>query len=223
MPNEDDRVEVSEDEETEEITQEEAEGNPELRADPSASKEGVLDDENPAEFAEREVAAAEELLAEQDPDDETGGAAPISRHQRRALRLALTQKGIRETPPGSNVNIYSKYFDFGPQFWCADFVAWSLDKTGNRDRKVPWGYPSAVENITRWGKRNGKIHSRPQKGDIFTRRDGKHTGWVVSSRGTSFTTIEGNTDGPDGRVIYVASHARDSSSGMYFFVRHHWE
>ena len=122
------------------------------------------------------------LLAEQDPDDETGGAAPISRHQRRALRLALTQKGIRETPPGSNVNIYSKYFGFGAQFWCADFVAWSLDKTGNQDRKVPWGYPSAVENITRWGKRNGKIHSRPQKGDIFTRRDGKHTGWVVSSQ-----------------------------------------
>ena len=26
-----------------------------------------------------------------------------------------------------------------------------------------------------------------------------------------------------GKVIYVASHARDSSSGMYFFVRHDWE
>jgi hypothetical protein len=222
MP-EDDRIEFPEDEETEEITQEEAEENPELRADPSASKEGVLDDEDPERFAELEVQAAEDLLAEQDPDDESGGAAPISRHQRRALRLALTQKGIRETPPGSNVNIYSRYFGFGAQFWCADFVAWSLDKTGNQDRKVPWGYPSAVENITSWGKRNRKIHSRPQKGDIFTRKDGKHTGWVVSSQGTSFTTMEGNTDGPDGRVIYAASHARDASGGMYFFVRHHWE
>ena len=72
MPKEDDQVEVSEGEETEEITQEEAEANPELRPDPSASKEGVLEDEDPAEFAEREVAAAEELLAEQDPDDEPG-------------------------------------------------------------------------------------------------------------------------------------------------------
>jgi hypothetical protein len=36
-------------------------------------------------------------------------------------------------------------------------------------------------------------------------------------------TFEENTDGPDGRVIYVASHARDSSSGMDFFVRHNWE
>ncbi|HET7856474.1 MAG TPA: CHAP domain-containing protein [Gaiellaceae bacterium] len=222
MPNEDDRIEFPEDEETKEITQQEAEANPELGPDPSASKEGVLEQEDPGSFEEREVEAAEDLLAEQAPEDEPGGA-PISNHQRRALRLALTQKGIRETPPGSNVNIYSKYFGFGAQFWCADFVAWSLDRTGNRDHKVPWGYPSAVENITRWGKRNGKIHSQPRKGDIFTRKDGKHTGWVVSSQGTGFTTIEGNTSGPDGRVIYVASHARDAASGTYFFVRHHWE
>lgn len=219
MPDEIGGVKVRQDEETDEITQQEVDENPELGPDPSAAKEGVLDDDDPAGFAALEVEAAEDLLAE----DESEGPAPISRHQRNALRLALTQKGIRETPPGSNVNFYSKYFGFGAQFWCADFVAWSLDKTGNQDKKVPWGYPSAVENITRWGKRNGKIHSQPQKGDIFTRKDGKHTGWVVSSRGTSFMTIEGNTDGPDGRVVYVASHARDSSSGMYFFVRHHWE
>ena|SRR6266545_2199410 len=221
MPDEDDRIEVPE--EITELTREEVEERDALLADPSAAKEGILDDEDPERFAELEVEAAEDLLAEEDPEDESGGAAPISRHQRRALRLALTQKGIRETPPGSNIQIYSKHFGFGAQFWCADFVAWSLDKTGNQDRKVPWGYPSRVENITAWGKRNGKIHSRPQKGDIFTRKDGVHTGWVVSSQGTSFTTMEGNTFGPDGRVIYAAAHARDSSSGLYFFVRHHWE
>ena len=223
MPDEDDRIAVLEDEELEEITEAQAEENPELRADPSASKEGVLDGENPERFEELQVKAAEDLLADEDPDDEAGGAAPISRHQRRALQLALTQKGIRETPPGSNINIYSKYFGFGAQFWCADFVAWCLDRTGNQDHEVPWGYPSAVENITRWGKRNGKIHDRPQKGDIFTRKDGKHTGWVVSSQGMSFMTMEGNTDGPDGRVVWAAQHARDASSGLYFFVRHHWE
>jgi CHAP domain len=222
MPD-DDRIEFPDDEETGEITQDEVAENPELRPDPSASKEGILDGEDPERFAELEVEAAEDLLAEQDPEDEAGGAAPISGHQLRALRLALTQKGIRETPPGSNVNIYSKYFGFGAQFWCADFVAWSLDKTGNQDKEVPWGYPSAVENITRWGKRNGKIHSRPRRGDIFTRKDGEHTGWVTSAEGTRFMTIEGNTDGPDGRVIYVASHERDASDGLYFFVRHHWQ
>jgi len=125
---------------------------------------------------------------------------------------------MREHPQGSNDNMYSRYFGFGPQFWCADFVAFCVDKTGNRDHKVPWGYPSAVKNITAWGQRNNRIHSMPQKGDIFTRKDGMHTGFVTSAQGSSFVTIEGNTSGPGGD-FYVASHTRDASSGLYFFVR----
>jgi hypothetical protein len=66
--------------------------------------------------------------------------------------------------------------------------------------RSPWGYPSAVSNITAWGQRNGKIHSQPQKGDIFTRKDGGHTGFVLSTRGSGFMTIEGNTSGPLGDV-----------------------
>ena len=147
--------------------------------------------------------------------------APISPHQRRALKLAVTQKGIRETPPGSNCNPYSSYFGFGCQFWCADFVAWALDRTGDRDKKVPWGYPSAVKSINAWAQQNGKLHSQPQKGDIFTYKNHGHTGFVLKADGSRFTTIEGNTSGPSG-TVYVASHLRDASSGQYFFVRHHW-
>jgi peptidoglycan DL-endopeptidase CwlO len=207
--------------EEEQITRDEAESNPLLRADPSKAVEGIVE-EDPAEFQALELEAAEALLADegaQADDDEAGGAAPISAHQRRALKLAVTQKGIRETPPGSNRNIYSAYFGFGPQFWCADFVAFCLDKTGNEDKKVPWGYPSAVENITSWGKRNGVIHSAPRMGDIFTRKDGKHTGFVLNAQGSRFMTIEGNTTGPGG-CVYVASLPRDASGGEYFFVRH---
>jgi hypothetical protein len=214
----DDLVEIPE--EIQEITREEAEENPQLRADPSKATEGVLDHEDPTKFEELEMAAAEEIITEEE-DDATKGPTPISAHQRKALRLAVTQKGIRETPPGSNKNPYSKYFGFGAQFWCADFVAWALDRTGNRDKKVPWGYPSAVENITAWGKKKGLIHSQPRKGDIFTRKDGTHTGFVLKADGSSFISIEGNTGGPVG-TVYVASHARDASSGMYFFVRHHF-
>lgn len=202
---------------TEEVTREQADENPFLRADPSHAMEGVLDHEDPAKFEELEMEAAEEIVAED--DDPTKGPAPISAHQRKALRLAVTQKGVRETPPGSNKNPYSKYFGFGAQFWCADFVAWALDRTGNRDKKVPWGYPSAVENITAWGKQKGLIHDEPRKGDIFTRKDGKHTGFVLKVDGTDFISIEGNTGGPIG-TVYVASHARRASDGIYFFVRH---
>ncbi len=221
MPDGDDQVEVPD--EVTELSREEVEQAGVPLSDPSKAKEGTREGDDPDRFAELEVEAAEEILAEEERDDDSGGAAPISRHQQRALALALTQKGIRETPPGSNVNIYSKYFAFGAQFWCADFVAWSLDRTGNQDKKVPWGYPSRVENITAWGKAHGKVHGMPQKGDIFTRKDGMHTGWVVSAQGTSFSTIEGNTDGPDGKVVWVAPHARDAGDGLYFFIRHHWE
>ena len=94
----------------------------------------------------------------------------ITSHQQRAMALALSQKGIRETPPGSNIQKYSQYFGFGAQFWCADFVAFCMDKTGNRDKKVPWGYPSACDNIGAWGKRTGKIHSDPRRATSSSRR-----------------------------------------------------
>jgi hypothetical protein len=212
--------------ESEQITKEEADEQPQLRSDPSTAMEGVLDDEDPATFQEEELEVVAEMVAEEETGggaggDEAGGAAPISAHQRRALRLAVTQKGIRETPAGSNRNPYSAYFGFGPQFWCADFVAYCLDKTGNQDKKVPWGYPSAVRNINAWAQLNGLIHNEPRKGDVFTRKDGEHTGFVLSAQGTSFMTIEGNTSGPSG-CVYVASHSRDAGSGMYNFVRHHF-
>ena len=154
----------------------------------------------------------------------------ITPHQQNALALALSQKGMREHPAGSNDQKYSRYFGFGPQFWCADFVAFCMDKTGNRDHKVPWGYPSAAANIAAWGQRTGKMHGRPRRGDIFVVHDDNvppgrskwvHTGFVTSADGSSFMTVEGNTSGPGpGGDIYVASHSRGtpSSGQKYFFV-----
>jgi CHAP domain len=219
---EDDSVEIKE--EIVEISREEAEAYPERRADPATAREGVLDDGSPAFDTDALEAAAEAALGEDGTGAAAGGgaaASSITAHQRRALALAVSQKGPRETPLGSNCNPYSRYFGFGCQFWCADFVAYCVDRTGNHDHKVPWGYPSAVRNITAWGQRNGKIHSRPQKGDIFTRKDGGHTGFVLNAQGSGFMTIEGNTGGPLGDV-YVASHQRDASSGLYYFVRYNF-
>ena len=213
----DDRVEIAE--ELEEVTREEAEQNPLLASDESTAKEGVLDDPDPAAFEASELEAAENVILADDADDESGGAAAMmSDHQRRALALGVTQKGMREHPKGSNDNKYSRYFGFGPQFWCADFVAYCVDMTGNRDKKVPWGYPSAVKNINAWAQRKGTIHSQPRAGDIFTRKDNMHTGFVLSVQGSIFMTIEGNTSGPEGD-LYVATHKRNASDGIYHFVR----
>jgi CHAP domain len=220
---EDDLVEIKE--KIVPITREEAEAHPELCADPTKAGDGVLDDKTP-DFEASEMKAVEDvILDEVGAGAAAGGAAAVSpptAHQRRALMLALAQKGPTETPHqdplGSNCNPYSRYFGFGCQFWCADFVSYCVDRTGNHDHKVPWGYPSAVRNITAWGQEHGKIHSRPQKGDIFTYKSGEHMGLVLSAQGSSFMTVEGNTSGPLGD-FYVASHSRDASSGQYWFVR----
>jgi hypothetical protein len=48
-----------------------------------------------------------------------------------------------------------------------------------------------------------------------------HTGLVVSVDGSMFTTIEGNTTQEGGsEAVFVASHTRDVSSGLYYFVRY---
>ena len=188
----DDRVEIAE--ELEEVTREEAEQNPLLASDESTAKEGVLDDPDPAAFEASELEAAENVILADDADDESGGAAAMmSDHQRRALALGVTQKGMREHPKGSNDNKYSRYFGFGPQFWCADFVAYCVDMTGPRQVRCRGAIPSAVKNIQRLGAAEGDDHSQPRAGDIFTRKDNMHTGFVLSVQGSIFMTIEGNT------------------------------
>jgi hypothetical protein len=198
------------------ITREEAEANPSLAADQAAASDGVNDDQDAVAFDAQEAQAAQDAVLAGDEHAAAGSA--ISPHQQRMLAFALTQKGVREHPPGSNINMYSQYFGFGAQFWCADFLAYCIDVTGAHTKTAPWGYPSAVRNITAWGQSKSEIHSAPMMGDIFTRKDAMHTGFVLSAQGSNFMTIEGNTSGPAGD-IYVASHSRDASSGKYWFVR----
>jgi hypothetical protein len=175
--------------------------------DPTQASEGTL---GPAEVDEAVAAGEADAAAE----IATRGTQP-----ERAVVLALTQQGMRETPCGSNRNPYSTYFGFGPQEWCADFVGWSFDRTGNRDKKVPWGHPSAVRNITAWARGRGLLVPTPRRGDIFTYTNGAHTGLVTAVTGRTFKTIEGNTSGPDGRTCWVAQHTRAADDGRYFFVR----
>ena len=60
----DDRVEWED--QIVEVAREEAEERPDLRADPSKSLEGVLDDEDPEKFQALELEAAEEILFEEE-------------------------------------------------------------------------------------------------------------------------------------------------------------
>jgi hypothetical protein len=148
----------------------------------------------------------EELRVES--QDTSGATAPAAgataiNYRERAVRAALRQAGYKETPV--NCNKFSRYFGRGCQKWCADFVSWAFDSTGNKDKKLPWKNPSAVASILAWAKNTNHLLKRtdkPQRGDIFLIRkikNGKvlasHTGLIVSvsSDGKTFVTVEGNT------------------------------
>ena len=147
-----------------------------------------------------------------EPGDGPGAAAL------RTVATALRQQGRREDPCGSNRNPYSTYFGFGPQFWCADFVAWCIDTTSDHDRRVAWAPLSAVRTITAWAERSALLVPEPERGDIFTYRNGAHCGFVTGGHGERFTTVEGNTTGRDGKTCWVAQHTRRVDE-TYYFVR----
>ena len=134
--------------------------------------------------------------------------------RQRALKQGLSQVRYKEQPFGSNCNKFSRYFGKGCQAWCADFVSWAFDSTGNRDKRVAWRNPSAVASILQWAKRTKNVVKTPKPGDIFLiRKNGvSHTGLIRSVGRRTFTTIEGNASNR------VRSVKRSLSKG-YVFVR----
>ena len=172
---------------------------------PAASIEGVIDEPDWS----ADIPDYEELLS---------GLSVASNHGLRAVRAAIPHKGRHETPCGSNRNPYSTYFGYGAQFWCADFVSWAFDATGDRNRRVPWGYPSSVANLRSWGSRTGNILREPTVGAIFAYNNNQHTGLIIRVTRDAFETIEGNTSGPDRRVCWVWSHMR-ARNGPYTYIR----
>ena len=58
------------DPEFEEIREEEGQNDPSLLADPSQASEGILDEEDPADFVRREEEAAEGVILAEDVEEE---------------------------------------------------------------------------------------------------------------------------------------------------------
>jgi CHAP domain len=120
---------------------------------------------------------------------------PAMSHGEKAVKKALTQLGNGENPPGSNCQKYSRYFGKSCQYWCADFVSWAFDTTGNKNKKLPWVNPSSVSSIIAWGQ-NGHQVKTPRPGDLFTMKGPgvSHTGLVRKVSGNSFYSVEGNAN-----------------------------
>jgi hypothetical protein len=121
-------------------------------------------------------------------------AAPTADH---TVRIAASQIGTVENPPGSNRVLYSIWYRLiGP--WCAMFVSWVAYKAG-ATKIIP--RTARVASAKKWYQDHGQWHtSNPRKGDQVIYKF-SHTGLIeaVNADGT-LTVIEGNTDKAGGRT-----------------------
>jgi len=149
------------------------------------------------------------------------------------IHLALTQKGITENPPGSNIVKFGAWYGDNGQSWCAMFVSWVFDHAGMPFIHYAYcPYGAADFQSGAYGTwHGGDAHAEP--GDIvFYQWSGpnhaatqaernaaiEHTGIVIHDDGSYITTIEGNTTPPggtgdqgNGGGVYVRTRPKDDT------------
>lgn len=148
----------------------------------------------------------------------------------KALAKAMTQRGVVESPAGSNKVLYSEWYGIrGP--WCGMFVDWCYTEVGYKKwgtyRQCPWiCYVPSIVAKAKAGEAGIFVTNNPEKGDLvcFDWDGGvaDHVGmfieWIDRSAGT-FRSIEGNTavgnDSNGGEVMVRERHR----SNVEAFVR----
>jgi len=164
--------------------------------------------------------------------DEFGGKEPPppaeATLRSKALSKAVTQIGVKESPPNSNITPYTKWYGMtGP--WCAMFCTWSYETVGDSPSFVQgknYAYVPYIVSDAR-AKRNGlSVTSSPIPGDLVCfdwHYDGvfDHVGLFERWDGsTAFSSIEGNTSvGNDSDGGAVMRRSRSTSSASIVFVR----
>lgn len=116
------------------------------------------------------------------------------------IALAISQIGVKESPPGSNRVKYCTWYGMvGP--WCAMFTSWLFHEAGCPLPVIQPGAPSGAAYcpfVEAYARKHSQWHNKPQRGDLALFHFGKnlavHIGIVESvGRGGAFTCIEGNT------------------------------
>lgn len=129
----------------------------------------------------------------------------------RALEVAVSQLGVRESPPRSNrgpaVDRYLRAVRLDPErgsyAWCAAFVSWCIQAAS-----VGWAAPvfwrSSSSCARLWRGNRGLLLEAPEVACVFVhlREDGKgHAGFVTGLRDDGdLVTCEGNTDASGSRT-----------------------
>jgi CHAP domain len=113
------------------------------------------------------------------------------------LRVAETQVGVTEQPPGSNDGPQIAEYRTATQGayagapWCAYFVSWAAAQAGTPLGDQGQGLGS-VSEITDWARSTGRLTSTPAPGELILFGTA-HVGIVKSVNADgSLTTVEGN-------------------------------
>lgn len=120
--------------------------------------------------------------------------------RQKILDIASKEIGYAESPAGSNLTKFGKWFGLDGKAWCGQFVSWVYDQAGKNLGVVDFkkgfaGCQYATNNISKWGQQV----TIPISGDIVFfdwQGDGAfdHTGIFVRDLGKGyFESIEGNT------------------------------
>ena len=131
----------------------------------------------------------------------------------RVLAIARDEIGTTESPPGSNVVKYSRWYPMSGSPWCAMFVSWVLDQAGITAYKHAYT-PTGADMFRRQDR---WFTAHPEPGDLvyydFPPPERiEHVGFVVRENDDrSITTIEGNTTSGD---------QGSQSNGGGVFLRH---
>jgi hypothetical protein len=133
-------------------------------------------------------------------------AAPKLSLGEKAFNEAVKWVGTKESPAGSNLNPFGKWYGANGVSWCAEFVSYCLSKAGS---KFKYAYVPYVVNDARSGRNGLSVVSKAsvRHGDLVcfdwpgeSPGVADHIGffdhWVNQAAGT-FATVEGNTSPDD--------------------------
>jgi hypothetical protein len=149
--------------------------------------------------------------------------------RQRALQKAITQIGVKESPPDSNQVKYTDWYGMiGP--WCAMFCTWCFETEGDSPafvRGQSYAYVPYIVADARAGRHGLKTTDDPIPGDLVCYDwawDGEydHVGifekWVPGSG--EFQALEGNTStSNDSNGGQVMRRTRNRSEQSTVFVR----
>lgn len=119
------------------------------------------------------------------------------------IKVARSQVGYTESPPGSNDTKYGRWYGLNGEPWCAMFQSWCFHRAGfNLQIETPKGFSWTVAGLE-WFQKNGHFYAdRIQRGDLvffsFDSDPGpEHVGLCIEDwdrfSGKPIKTIDGNT------------------------------